>query len=120
MYESTANFIGKDGFNWWIGQVENDGHGSYDVETKEFVEGDYDWSNKVKVRIVGYHNDSRVELPTEELPWAQVIMPPIYAQRSGIGSIHQLQINSWVIGFFMDGASAVSPPAEIVGDVTAL
>ena len=116
MYESTANFIGKDGFNWWIGQVENDGHGSYDVETKEFVEGDYDWSNKVKVRIVGYHNDSRVELPTEELPWAQVIMPPIYAQRSGIGSIHQLQINSWVIGFFMDGASAQIP--IVMGSLT--
>ena len=22
LLESTANFIGKDGFNWWIGQVE--------------------------------------------------------------------------------------------------
>ncbi len=109
MYEATANFIGKDGFNWWIGQVENNGIGSYDVETKEFVEGDYDWSNKVKVRIVGYHARSRVDLPTEELPWAQVIMPPIYAQRSGIGSIHQLQINSWVVGFFMDGAAAQIP-----------
>ena len=42
MYEATANFIGKDGFNWWIGQVENNGIGSYDVETKEFVEGNVD------------------------------------------------------------------------------
>ena len=23
--EATANFIGKEGLNWWIGQVENDG-----------------------------------------------------------------------------------------------
>jgi hypothetical protein len=23
--ESAAHAIGKDGFNWWIGQVENDG-----------------------------------------------------------------------------------------------
>ena len=109
MYESTANFIGKDGFNWWIGQVENNGHGSYNVETEEFEAGDYDFTNKVKVRIVGYHNRSRVDLPTEELPWAQVIMPVIYPQRSGIGSLHQLQINSWVIGFFMDGANAQVP-----------
>ena len=116
MYESTANFIGKDGFNWWIGQVENNGHGSYNVETEEFEAGDYDFTNKVKVRIVGYHNRSRVDLPTEELPWAQVIMPVIYPQRSGIGSIHQLEINSWVIGFFMDGASSQIP--IVMGSLT--
>ena len=116
MYESTANFIGKDGFNWWIGQVENNGHGSYNVETEEFEAGDYDFTNKVKVRIVGYHNRSRVDLPTEELPWAQVIMPVIYPQRSGIGSIHQLEINSWVIGFFMDGSSAQIP--IVMGSLT--
>ena len=100
MYESTANFIGKDGFNWWIGQVENIGDGSYDVETKEIDEKDFDYNNKVKVRIVGYHNSSRAELPTKHLPWAQVLMPPIYAQKSGIGSHHQLQLNSWVVGFY--------------------
>mgnify|MGYP006235120681 CR=1 FL=1 len=44
MYEATANFIGKDGFNWWIGQVENIGDGSYDVETKEIDETDYDYN----------------------------------------------------------------------------
>ena len=109
MFEATANFIGKDGFNWWIGQVENIGDGSYDVETKEIDEKDFDYNNKVKVRIVGYHNSSRAELPTKHLPWAQVLMPPIYAQKSGIGSHHQLQLNSWVVGFFMDGASAQIP-----------
>ena len=36
-------------------------------------------------------------------------MPPIYSQRSGIGSIHQLQLNSWVVGFIMDGESAQIP-----------
>ena len=116
MYESTANFIGKDGFNWWIGQVENIGDGSYDVETKEIDEKDFDYNNKVKVRIVGYHNSSRAELPTKHLPWAQVLMPPIYAQKSGIGSHHQLQLNSWVVGFFMDGASAQIP--IVMGSIT--
>ena len=92
--------VGNDGFNWWIGQVENIGDGSYDVETKEIDEKDFDYNNKVKVRIVGYHNSSRAELPTKHLPWAQVLMPPIYAQKSGIGSHHQLQLNSWVVGFW--------------------
>ena len=103
MLESTANFIGKDGFNWWVGQVENTGAG-----TEEFPE-DKDETNKVKVRILGYHNPSRKELTSYDLPWATVMMPNIAAQRSGIGMNHQLQVNGWVVGFFMDGASAQVP-----------
>ena len=63
MLEATANFIGKDGFNWWVGQVEN---------TLGNKKGDADYTNKVKVRIVGYHNPSKKELKTEDLPWAMV------------------------------------------------
>ena len=103
MLESTANFIGKDGFNWWVGQVENTGAG-----TEDFPE-DKDESNKVKVRILGYHNPSRKELTTYDLPWATVMMPNTASQRSGIGMNHQLQVNGWVVGFFMDGASAQIP-----------
>ena len=113
MNEGFANFIGKDGFNWWVGQVENDGGRYWNTELND-GEGDYDysdfdWTNKVKVRIIGYHNPNRKELPTVDLPWAQVLMPAIYGMRSGIGSIQQLQLNSWVVGFFMDGASAQVP-----------
>ena len=107
--ESFANFIGKDGFNWWIGQVENDGYGFWNAVNGSFDFTDWDWTNKVKVRIVGYHNPNRKELPTSDLPWAQILMPPTYAQRSGIGANHQLSVNSWVVGFFMDGASAQIP-----------
>ena len=103
---NIANFIGREGFNWWIGQVENDGAKFWNAELEDgngdFDYGDWDWTNKVKVRIIGYHNPNRKELPTRDLPWAQVLMPPIYSQRSGIGSVHQLQLNSWVVGFFMD------------------
>ena len=113
MNEGFANFIGKDGFNWWVGQVENDGGRYWNTELND-GEGDYDysdfdWTNKVKVRIIGYHNPNRKELPTVDLPWAQVLMPAIFGMRSGIGSIQQLQLNSWVVGFFMDGASAQVP-----------
>ena len=113
MNENIANFIGKEGFNWWVGQVENDGSKYWNADLEDgngdFDYGDFDWTNKVKVRIIGYHSPNRKELPTYDLPWAQVLMPPIYSQRSGIGSIHQLQLNSWVVGFFMDGASAQIP-----------
>ena len=97
--ESAAHFIGKDGFNWWLGQIENDGS----------TPDDYDFTGKVKVRIVGYHNPDTTILPTKDLPWASCLMPVTQAQRGGIGSIHQLQISSWVVGFFMDGASAQIP-----------
>ena len=103
MNEATANFIGKDGFNWWVGQVENSGGGTKDEPD------DKDETNKVKVRIIGYHNPSRKELPTKDLPWSMVMMPSIFPQRSGIGTVHQLQINGWVVGFFMDGAAAQVP-----------
>ena len=129
MTEGSANFIGKDGFNWFVGQVENDGSGHFasalaknltataqNLLTNYTALGifgrtniDWDWTNKVKVRIMGYHSPNKIELPTEELPWALVMMPVTSPQRSGIGSLHQLQINSWVIGFFMDGANAQVP-----------
>ena len=72
-------------------------------------------TNKVKVRILGYHNPSRKELSTYDLPWATVMMPNTASQRSGIGMNHQLQVNGWVVGFFMDGASAQIP--IIVGTI---
>ena len=129
MTEGSANFIGKDGFNWFVGQVENDGSGHFATDLAKNLAGsaanlltnytalgifgrtniDWDWTNKVKVRIMGYHSPNKIELPTEELPWALVMMPVTSPQKSGIGSLHQLQINSWVIGFFMDGANAQVP-----------
>ena len=101
LLESTANFIGKDGFNWWIGQVEADGGKS--------TEKDELGANRVKVRILGYHDKSKKVLPSEKLPWATVMMPATHPQKGGAGGVHQLVKNCWVVGFFMDGASAQIP-----------
>ena len=111
--ESAAHAIGKDGFNWWIGQVENDGS---DPENDGEESLDYDYTGKVKVRIVGYHNPDKEVLPTRDLPWASCIMPAVYAMKSGMGSIQQLQVSSWVVGFFMDGSSAQIP--VIMGSIS--
>ena len=104
--ESAAHAIGKDGFNWWIGQVENDGS---DPEYDGSQPKDYDYTGKVKVRVVGYHNPDKEVLPTKDLPWASCIMPAVYAMKSGMGSIQQLQVSRWVVGFWMDGSSAQIP-----------
>lgn len=98
LLEATANFIGKDGFNWWMGQVENNGSGKNKDET-----------GKVQVRILGYHTKSKKTLKTDDLPWASVMMPATSPQTNGIGSVHQLEKGAWVVGFFMDGAAAQIP-----------
>ena len=35
MNENIANFIGREGFNWWIGQVENDGAKFWNAELED-------------------------------------------------------------------------------------
>ena len=54
-----SNFLGRDGFKWWVGQVApEEAQGSQ-------INGD-GWGNRVKVRIMGYHPDDEVELKNED------------------------------------------------------
>lgn len=86
----------KDGFNWWIGVVE-------DRRDPEFL-------GRVRVRIFGYHTDSKEILPTRDLPWAVPIQPITSAAQSGLGSSPLGPIEgTWVIGFFLDGEDMQQP-----------
>ena len=86
----------KDGFNWWIGVVE-------DRDDPEKI-------GRCKVRIFGYHSDSKELLPTKDLPWATPIMPITSASTSGIGSSPLGPVTgTWVIGFFLDGEDCQQP-----------
>ena len=98
-----TNFIGRDGFRWWIGQVapqscwqdQADGGG---------------WGNRVKVRIMGYHPYSELELPNEDLPWAQVLL----GVTDGSGACNRaktpkIEQADTVLGFFLDGDNAQLP-----------
>ena len=58
-------------------------------------------SNRVKVRIIGYHSD-RTAVPSEELPWAHILMPPTNAQSGGTGKKAMLR-------FLPDGDEAQVP-----------
>ena len=58
---------------------------------------------RCKVRIVGLHTESKVSLPTEDLPWAYPIMPVTSAGTSGIGSAPLGPVEgTWVLITFMD------------------
>ena len=100
-----TNFLGKDGFRWWIGQV-----------APEKVQGDQlnqignAWGCRLKVRIIGYHPADVTELKDEELPWAQVLLSP----QGGSGKANRarsLRVSPGdvVMGFFLDGDDAQLP-----------
>ena len=98
-----TNFIGKDGFRWWIGQIAPDKVQAPQTKSKKGIGVRY------KVRIMGYHpyND---QLKDEDLPWAQVILPPGMGTGSaGIKKSVKFQQGDTVLGFFLDGDNAQIP-----------
>ena len=99
-----TNFVGRDGFRWWIGQIAPDEVQAPQTKSKD------GWGNRYKVRIMGYHPYNTVELKDEELPWAQVISPPGMGTGSaGIKKSIRFQQGDTVIGFFLDGDNAQIP-----------
>jgi len=98
-----SHFIGRDGFRWWIGQIPPLSSMGKQVEGGG-------WGNRFKVRIIGYHPYSEADLPNEDLPWAQCLIPTTAG--SGAANVStgvQLQQGDIVLGFFLDGDNAQVP-----------
>ena len=98
--EPTINFVGKDGFFWWVGEVEDN------EDPMEL--------GRVKTRILGYYTNvqggTTADLPTDKLPWATVLQHTSQPGNDGQGeSSGQLQPGAIVMGFFMDGENAQMP-----------
>ena len=87
--EDTKDFAGKNGFTWWVGVVED--------------RQDPLKLGRCRVRCMGWHADNKMQLPTENLPWAMpslpVNNPHPYAPKEG----------DMVFGFFVDGENAQEP-----------
>ena len=47
-----TNFVGKDGFRWWVGQIAPSAAQGEQLAPKK---GGKTWGNRLKVRIMGYH-----------------------------------------------------------------
>ena len=98
-----SNFLGRDGFRWWIGQVAP-------TESQDDQVNGAGWGNRIKVRILGYHPYNINELPNEELPWAQVLLSTTDGSGAGnYGTNHKLKQGDVVFGFFLDGDNAQIP-----------
>jgi hypothetical protein len=98
-----SNFAGRDGFRWWIGQIPP-------ISSQSTQANGGGWGNRFKVRIMGYHPANEEELSNEDLPWAQVLIPPTAgtggANRSSSVMLTQGDV---VFGFFLDGDNAQIP-----------
>lgn len=91
-----ADYMGKNGFVWWQGVVED----IYDPLKL----------GRVRVRVLGWHSDNKKDVPTASLPWAHIVMPVNSASISGKGwSPTGMVQGVWVVGFFRDGLNAQEP-----------
>jgi len=86
----TQNFIGKDGFNWWIGVIEN--------------RMDPLKMGRCQVRIFGHHTENKQLIPTADLPWAPSMSAP-----NASTSFSTPKEGDYVMGFFQDGESGQAP-----------
>ena len=90
------NFMGKDGFQWFVGVVED--------------RNDPKTLGRLRVRCLGYHTEDLTKLPTSDLPWAHIMNPITSATVSGVGQSPLGAVEgTWVVGFFTDGSDAQQP-----------
>ena len=107
----NPGFLGSS-FMWWVGQIADDSTwrdnaqaGVY--EDKNAVPG---WGRRYKVRIIGLHDQGETEIPSDQLPWANV-MYPITAGgfQTNSGQTPNLRQGNMVFGFFLDGQDQQVP-----------
>jgi hypothetical protein len=83
------NFMGMDGFVWWMGVVENR------LDPMKL--------GRVQARIFGIHTSDKNLIPSADLPWAHPMMP---VNNSMVSTPKE---GDYVVGFFLDGDSAQYP-----------
>ena len=99
----TQDFMGMDGFFWFAGVVED--------------REDPEKAGRVRVRCIGLHTDDLDELPTEDLPWAQVMAPTDTPSMAGMGNTPSFLVEgTHVIGFFMDSREMQQP--MVIGSIS--
>ena len=91
-----TSFMGKDGFIWAIGCVED--------------RDDPLYLGRCKVRYLGFHTRDKQELPTQSLPWSFPLMPITSASQTQVGTSPTGPVpGTWVMSFFKDGLDASDP-----------
>lgn len=84
-----SNYMGYDGFVWWVGVVEDR------LDPLKL--------GRCRVRIAGAHTADKSLIPTAELPWAHPLMPLTDS------SMLMFKEGDYVMGFYLDGPNAQHP-----------
>ena len=89
-------FMGMDGFVWFTGVVED--------------RNDPSKLGRVRVRCLGLHTENKVNIPTEDLPWAHIMQSTNNPSMQGLGNTPTFLVEgTWVVGFFLDAAEKQQP-----------
>jgi len=87
---------GLEGFVWFFGVVE-------DIDDPHQL-------GRARVRVIGTHSLDPNTLPTDELPWAHVVLPVTATALQGVGIAPVgLAVGSHVFGFFRDANAKQMP-----------
>ena len=107
----NPGFLGSS-FNWWIGQIADDSVWRDNILSGKYADAGQvpGWGRRYKVRIVGLHDQGEETIPSEDLPWAQIMYPVT----GGGGQTESFQTanlrqGNMVFGFFMDGQEMQIP-----------
>ena len=107
----NAGYVGQ-GFTWWIGQISDDSYWRDNIspgkfEDKESVPG---WGYRYKVRIFGLHDWGEDSIPSENLPWANIMYPVTAGgYQTNSGETPNIRQGNIVFGFFLDGSEKDQP-----------
>ena len=89
-------FMGMDGFVWFTGVVED--------------RNDPSKLGRVRVRCLGLHTENKVDIPTEDLPWAHIMQSTNNPSMQGLGNTPTFLVEgTWVVGFFLDAVEKQQP-----------
>lgn len=86
----STDFAGLNGFVWFTGVVED--------------RQDPLKLGRVRVRIIGWHDFDENMIPTDSLPWAQILHTAV-----GPRTFTSIKEGEWVTGYFLDGTNAQEP-----------
>lgn len=86
----SHDFMGKDGFLWFVGIIE---------DVKDPLE-----LGRCRVRAIGYHTLDRDVLKNDQLPWAYSLAP-----LNNYAAPKPPPNGTFVLGFFLDGSLAQQP-----------
>jgi hypothetical protein len=107
----NPGFLGGN-FLWWVGQIADDSTWRDNIlpgkfENKDSIPG---WGRRYKVRIIGLHDKEEETIPSDQLPWAQIMYPVTAGGgQTNAGATANLRQGNFVFGFFLDGQDMQVP-----------